>query len=153
MIKKTVISMLMMVTVFRGMNMVLAYEGEFSRLKLSRSFISSDGEFGDEGYGGDPYGGGGLEGGYGDPYGAGGYGDSYGGGDYGSHDGGATAAPPKELKSMAEILDFISDTEVDSTVLGYFDLETNKEDKAIFDEVPLRLLVFLLLTLIPLCLL
>jgi hypothetical protein len=97
-------------------------------------------EFGDEG----GYGGGGDLYGGGDPYGSGGYGDPYGGGadggyggsDYGSHDGGATVAPPKELKSMAEILDFISQSEIESTVIGYFDLDTNKEDKIIFDEVP-----------------
>jgi hypothetical protein len=77
------------------------------------------------GYGGDTGG-----------YGAGGGG--YGGGDYGdygNHDGGATVAPPKEFHSIAEIKDFLSETDIESTVIGYFDLETNAEDKRIFDEV------------------
>jgi hypothetical protein len=103
-------------------------------------------EYSDEGYGG---GAGGM-GDYGGDYGAGGGG--YGGGDYGEygqHDGGATVAPPKEFHSIAEITDFLSETEIESTVIGYFDLETNAEDKKIFDEVLVLPLLAYLSSCIP----
>ena len=76
---------------------------------------------------GDPYGGDGYGGGYG--------GDPYGGGDYGGHDGGATVTPPKEFNSIAEITEFLSEDDHEAAIIGYFDLETNKDDKIIFEEV------------------
>ena len=90
--------------------------------RVAQSFVDFDEESG-----------GGM-GDYGDSsgYGGGDYGGDY--GDYGKHDGGATIAPPKEFHSIAEIQDFLSETDIESTVIGYFDLETNAEDKKIFDE-------------------
>ena len=83
---------------------------------VAKAQFGEDGGYGD----GDSYGGMGGMGGMG--------GDSYGGGG-----GGGNSA--KEMSSSAEIKDFLAEVDSEPAVVGYFDAESNSDDKGTFESL------------------